>query len=297
MRAARGSTVTLTTDPFDGLPVTPAATVTRADGTELEDPVCAVVDHTVTVKLTAADHLNLLDELTVAITAEVDDDPVTIVETVDVIGSHWVTLAALRREPSLDNRDRYPNELLREVRDEWEAHIEELCNLRMTPGYSVEHHRIRGYGSHGAGLIDAGHPAALNWGRSAVHLDAQEPTALRLVLVNGEAVDLDDVTLGRDGVVELVSDVFPHNARVEIHVEHGLTRPPAKMVREVRKAVRREVMQRLAQTPNDAIRETSPDTGVTIQYSTPNPEQGRWTGIMSLDAAIAEYKRHEMGFA
>jgi hypothetical protein len=292
MRAAVGSTVTLISDPFGpiipgateldpptGHPENPTVTVTRLDGTELTEPSATVDGATVRVLLTAEDHLDVLDRLAVRITAEVNGAESVQLHQVDVVGSHWVTVEALRGEPDLGDRTRYRDELLAAVRDEWEAHLEELCNVAMVPQASLL--RLRGSGS------------------CELAVDLHEVTAVRSVTVDGEPVDLDDETVGVVGASTIRWDggVFPRRAVVDLIVEHGLDRPPGKLVRELRKVVRRDVLARSARTPNDAIRETSPEGGVTIQYSTPDPSAGRWTGVLSLDPVIAEYRRAELGFA
>lgn len=271
MRVAKGSTVTITSEPFDAAPDTPTCTVVRADGTEITPaPECTAEDDMVLVPLTAATHLDELDQLTVTITS---GNEVQVIE-VDVIGSNWVSIASLRKEPKLGDVTAFPDALLREVRDEWESWIEELCNLRMTPGYGVEKH----------------------WGRRRrwLSLDANEVTAIRSVTVDDVAVT--GAILGPDDRVEYAPG-FGATNRVEVHFEHGLTRPPGKLVREVRKAIARELLRRGAQTPNDVISETSTQGGPVIRYSTPDPRAGRWTGIMSLDPIITELRRDDIGVA
>lgn len=226
----------------------------------------------VLVPLTAATHLDELDQLTVTITS---GDEVQVID-VDVIGSNWVSVASLRKEPKLGDVTAFPDALLREVRDEWESWIEELCNLRMTPGYSVEYH---------TGRDD-----------KYVVLDAYEVSAIRSVLIAGVEVDPSTYTLTRIGTVTYTG-TLRWGETVEVHFEHGLTRPPGKLVREVRKAIARELLRRGAQTPNDVISETSTQGGPVIRYSTPDPRAGRWTGIMSLDPIITELRRHDIGVA
>ena len=278
MRAAKGSTITITTEPFDSAPESATAAAVRADGTEIDPaPACVVAGQSVAVTLTAEDHLDQLDTLTVTVTADLGDDvAASQVVEVDVIGSHWVTIGALRQEPGLDDSAKYPTALLTAVRDEWEAWIEELCNLRMTPGYGV----LRVRGDDCATLV----------------LPVWEPTALRAVILDGTALDVEDFTLDRDGrLTRTGGAVFDAEAMVEVHVEHGLTRPDGRLVREVRKAVTRELKQRAAKAPTDVIREVSPDGGVTLQYSTPDPMNGRYTGILTLDPVIHRLRQPRFG--
>lgn len=107
MRVAKGSSVTITSEPFDAAPETPTCTVVRADGTEITPaPTCGVdeAEATVTVPLTAADHLDELDQLTVTITS---GDEVQVID-VDVIGSNWVSIASLRKDRNSATSRRSP---------------------------------------------------------------------------------------------------------------------------------------------------------------------------------------------
>jgi hypothetical protein len=195
---------------------------------------------------------------------------------VDVIGSSWCTLASLRDEPGLSEVGKYPDALLREVRDEWEAHIEDLCRTRWVPGYGVQ----RGRGT----------------GRTRLAIAQHDLNSLRLVTLAGVDVT-DDCTLEpATGLLELTTG-FTLGEAIEVHYEYGTTRPPQRLLRELRKAVRSEVMSRGAKAPTNAISETSPDGGVSIRYSTPDPSARRWTGILTLDPAIERYRRPALGIA
>jgi hypothetical protein len=241
-------------------------------------PAATVVGNAVSVQLTAAVHTAELDRLELQVTATVASAPAVLSVEVEVIGSQWLTLAALRSEPDLADSTRFSDRLLTQVRDEWCSHIEALCNLRMTPGYDVEHHFGRGLPY----LVVA----------------ANEPTALRAVYLDGELVDPARLELDRaTGFLELTSGTFTRGAPVEVHLENGLIHPPPRLVRELKKVVRAEVLQRGAKAPTNAIAESSPDGGVMIRYSTPDPSAGRWTGYLSLDPVITEYRRPAMGIA
>lgn len=280
MRAAVGNTVSLVSDPFgfgdqeiDDVEVT----VTRANGEELVEPASSVTDAmAVRVLLTAADHLDLLDELTVTIAATVDGADALQTHVVDVVGSHWVPVAQVRAEPRMDDLTKYPDELVVAVRDAWETKIEAWCRRHFTPGYVVERH-VAGPGC-------------------SVALSTQDITSVRYVSVDGVSVDVGDVEVSPSSVLTLPTQP-DRRATVEVHVEAGSTRPPPQLVLEVRRAIRRDLLARSAQTPNDVIRETSPEGGVTIQYSTPDPERGRYTGILTLDPIIHDLRRDALGFA
>lgn len=276
MRAVKGSTVSLLSDRYEGTPSAPSATVTRADGTALPAPSAAVSNLQAAVTLTAADHLDELDRLTVVITATVGGLPDVQTHEVDVIGSYWITVGSLRGEPDLSDLARFPAALVAEIRDEWEAHLEDLCNVRMVPGYEVEHH--------------------IGNGRNSMELRGWAPRVLRSVLIDGAAVPITDFTLSPLGTVFYDAGTFSGGKRVEIHYEAGYDRPPAKLVREVRKAVRRELLWRAAKGPHDAISEAF-DGGGIVRYSTPDPRAGRFTGILTLDPVIAEYRQASIGVA
>ena len=83
---------------------------------------------------------------------------------------------------------------------------------------------------------------------------------------------------------------------VVVKLEHGEDRPPVKLVREVKKAIRSELMSRGAQAPRDLLWEQTAD-GNTVRYSTPDWNAGRFTGTMALDAAINAYRSVMIGFA
>jgi hypothetical protein len=69
-----------------------------------------------------------------------------------------------------------------------------------------------------------------------------------------------------------------------------------KLVREVKKAIRSELLGRGAQAPTNMLYEQTAD-GLTVRYSTPDWSAGRFTGTMTLDAAIQAYAGPNLGFA
>jgi len=279
MRVARGSTVDVLTDPFNAAPTgTPTAVCTTADGQELSPaPVCTVVGSSVSIRLLAASHTDELDRLLVSVDAVVDSLPATAEVEVEVIGSLIVTRGALRAEPGMTDLTRFPDQLLDEVIDEWSEHVEDLCNVRFTPGYDIEHHRGTGLGF--------------------LLLEHNAPRVIRAVWIDGELVAGTRYTLDPSaGFLEL-EGTFPRGAAVEVHLESGLDRPPPKLSRELKKVCRSEVFSRGAQAPSNAISETSPDGGVSIRYSTPDPAAGRWTGYLTLDPLITELRRPAMAIA
>jgi hypothetical protein len=279
VRVPVGSSVSVLTDPFDAVPASATAVAVDAAGVELDPaPVCEVEGAAVAVALTAATHTAELDRLAVTVTAEVDGLPQVQVLDVQVVGSHYVTVAGLRTEPDLERTDRYSDELIAQFRDEWCDHLEELIGYRMVPGLDVV--RLTGRG-----------------GNVREYLPVHYLRRVRRVLADGELL-----AAGTDYRVDLraglLSDHYTdRGVELEVHVEAGLDRPPAKLVRELRKVVRRDLLARGARGPSDAISETSPEGGPTIRYSTPDPRAGRWTGVLSLDPVITSLRLPRLGIA
>lgn len=248
-------------------------TVERADRTPLSSPATSTVDEHLEVILSAADHLDTIDRLTVTISCTTADGVEGDVISVDVVGASWISLGQLRKEPTLNDLAKYSDQLLIEVRDEWESWIEELCRVRFSPGLEIE-------------FIDS-------YGDQALELTTWRPRSTLRVLQDGVPIDITDAKVTRHG--QLIHPTRWPQGELEVHIIAGEDFPPAKLVRELKKAVRREIMQRAARVPTDAISETSPDGGVTVRFSTPDPSRGRYTGILSLDPVIEELRRPRFG--
>jgi hypothetical protein len=216
--------------------------------------------------LTAVDHTDTLDQLTVTVAATVDGAAAASTFAVDVVGSDLVSLAALRQEMGLSDSGRFPDWLLADYRDGYAEYVEQVCGRAFTPRYSIAHMVGRGARSLTLPYVDV--------------------TAVRSATVDGETVDLSTVTI-LAGCMLARSGKWPVGDPVEVHVEHGMTSPPPRLVREVVRAIRRDLLARGAQSPSDMLWETV--DGNTVRYSTPDARAGRPTGVMALDAVLDRY--------
>lgn len=279
MRVQQNTSVAVLTESFDDTPSSVSATVTSArTGAALSPaPTATIVGNRVKLSLTAADHTASLDKLIVAVSATVDSLATKQTIQVDVVGSHYCTIGALREEPKLDDKNRFPDALIAEIRDEVESYVEQAAGISFVPTFGSERH-----------IGDAGNNIVLR--HNAVR-------SLVSVTVDGTAQNLSNLEL-LDGDQLYARGGFPFISTrpVVVKLEHGEDRPPVKLVREVKKAIRSELLSRGAQAPRDLLWEQTAD-GNTVRYSTPDFFAGRFTGNLSLDAAINAYRSVMIGFA
>lgn len=279
MRVQQNTSVAVLTESFDDTPSSVAATLTsaRTGATVSPAPSATVSGNRVKVSLTAADHTAQLDRMLLTVTATVDSLATKQVVQIDVVGSHYCTIGALREEPKLDDKNRFPDALIAEIRDEVESYVEEAAGCAFVPMFGTENH-----------IGDAGNTLVLR--HNAVR-------SLVSVTVDGSAKSLNDFELLLGDQLHAKSGFpFLNVKPVVVKLEHGEDRPPVKLVREVKKAIRSELLSRGAQAPRDLLWEQTAD-GNTVRYSTPDFNAGRFTGNLSLDAAINAYKSVVIGFA
>ena len=279
MRVQQGAATVVVTDPFDATPSSVSATATRAStGAAISPaPATAVVGNRVKVTLTAANHTNSLDDLLVKVSATVNSLATHQTFAVEVVGSHYVTLGALRDEPQLNDSSRYPDTLLAEVRDEVEGYVEEAANVAFVPRFGAESHT-----GDGSTTLVLRHNRVRSV--TAVSIDGVAQTVADFELLDG------DVLHRKSGLAYTWADP------VAVTLTHGYDRPPAQLVRQVRKAIRSEVLARGAQAPSDRLWEQTAD-GLTVRFSTADFGAGRFTGQLALDAAIHAYGYARLGFA
>jgi len=276
LRVAKNSAVTLTSPTFvdtDGdTPAdatgTPTCTVSREDGTALA--ALTVTDAGIgvyTAPLTTT-HTSQLDRLTVTWTGTVSGQQQVYTDEVEVVGGHYVTIPEIRGERGLDDISKYPVSLLREVRDEFADMVEGICGVAFVRRYHRDLFNGAGRSTH-----------TLTWPR---------PRSVISVKYDGVAQTAADFSLLPHGVVVAESGVFPAATGDELNVavayEHGFDAPPADLRREALKWIRGRVFERGSGIPENAISTTF--EGQTIRLSTPDPERGRPTGIMSLDQIL-----------
>lgn len=266
MRVVRGSTVTLVTDPYDAAPTALSATVTRADGTELAAPAVAVSSVRAAVTLTAAVHTDLLDILSVAVVGTVNGAEVVARMSVDVVGAEIATVAALRQELGLGDSGRFPDPLLADYRDGYVDYCEQVAGRAFTPRLSI---------------VDA-----VGRGARSLTLPVVDVSAVRAATIDGQTIDTSDLTI-LAGCMVARSGGWSSGRPVTLHVEHGKASMPARLTREIVRAVRRDLLARGAQAPSDTLWETI--EGQTVRYATPDARAGRPTGLLALDAVLDHY--------
>ena len=279
MRVQKDTGVVIYTEPFDDTPSSVSATATRASsGAAISPaPTTTVSGNRVKVTLTAADHTNALDDLTVVVSATVDGLTTKQTIMVEVVRAHYMTIGALRDEKQLDDAQRYPDALVAEVRDELTEYVEQAASVAFSPRFGSEAH--------------------IGDGSSHLVLMTNQVRTITSVTVDGVAQSLADFDLlAGDTLVRPSGMAFTAGKAVVIQFEHGHDTPPMKLVREMKKAVRTELLARGAQAPSNMLWEQTAD-GLTVRYSTPDWSAGRYTGTMSLDAAIHAYSAPRLGFA
>jgi len=278
MRVQKGTAVTVRTEPFDDTPsaVTVAAVRTSDGSTISTAPTGAVINNSVDVSLTAAAHTDELDELTVTVSATVDSLATLQIFTVDIVGSHYMTVGSLRAEPQLSDAARYPDALIAEFRDEMCEYVERAANVAYTPSFAQE-----------------------TWvgnGTSVIVLRTHGATSLTSLTIDGVAQTVSGFELLDGGLLHYKSGVFTAGEPIVVSLEHGYVRPPPQLNREVKHAIRSNLLSRSSQAPSNRLWEQTPD-GLTVRYSTPDWAERRFTGMMDLDAAILAYRWPDIGFA
>lgn len=288
MRVTRGSTVRIASPVFvasDGETPTdcdelPTVTVTREVGDVLASPTAEPLGSGLySVELTAADHTDLLDVLTVEWVGELDGRVQRWTQHVEVVGGHYASLVELRGEPGLPDAGRWPTTLLLDARDQVESYIEDYCGMSFVPRYA--HDRLHGTGARSLPL-------------SRLH-----PRRIRSITVNGEALNPDSCVVEAHGVVVRTDGTFPAPSdgapNVDIVYEHGLDAPPPRLREEAIREIRGRVASSRMAAPTQALWQQV--DGVVIRYATPDAAARRPTGNMQLDAALEVYQARVPGIA
>lgn len=247
---------------------TPTCAVAREDGTALTAATVSAVSGEPGVYSAAitTTHTSRLDVLTLTWVGTVTGQQQTYVQTVEVVGAHYCTLPEIRGRRDLEDTRKYPTTELKRVRDAWADRIEDAAGVAFVPRYHRD--TIDGDGS------------------CRLALSQILPTALIAVTIDGVAQSLTGFTLDDAGAIRTTS-VFPYSStprNIEVQYEHGYPACPGDIREEYVKAVRGELLGNYRSAPNDALSTTV--DGVTVRFGTPNPAEGRPTGIMGLDAVI-----------
>ena len=279
MRVQKGTGVVIYTEPFDDVPssVTVAAVRASTGATISTAPTATVVGQRVKVTLTAAAHTNTLDDLTLTVSATVATLAEKQTIPVQVVGAHYCTIGSLREEKQLDDQQRYPDALVAEVRDELCEYVEQAADVSFTPRFGEENH--------------------VGDGTDHLVLRTNQVRSITAITIDGVSQSLTDFELlAGDRLWRRSGVAFNWHLPVIVQFEHGHDTPPMKLVREVKKAIRSELLGRGAQAPTNMLYEQTAD-GLTVRYSTPDWSAGRFTGTMTLDAAIQAYAGPNLGFA
>jgi len=279
VRVQKGTGVVIYTEPFDDVPSSVSVTATRATtGAAISPaPTATVVGQRVKVTLTAAAHTNTLDDLTVVVSATVATLAEKQTFMVQVVGAHYCTIGSLREEKQLDDQQRYPDALVAEIRDELCEYVEQAADVSFTPRFGEENH--------------------VGDGTDHLVLRTNQVRSITAITIDGVSQSLTDFELlAGDRLWRRSGVAFNWHLPVIVQFEHGHDTPPMKLVREVKKAIRSELLGRGAQAPTNMLYEQTAD-GLTVRYSTPDWSAGRFTGTMTLDAAIQAYAGPNLGFA
>lgn len=238
----------------------------RSDGTDVlpvntpankgADPVKYTVD------LPAAGAARL-DELTAVWTAASGRQVTT---TVEVVGGFLFEIHELRSEPDVGSADKYPNEALRDVRTVVEDLFESYCKVAFVPRLAFAD--LRGTGSYELRLR----------GRR-----------IRSI----ESVVVDDVTITgyqtySTGTVASPA-YLPRGSAITVAYTHGMDAPPADVHDAALMYARHRLIDR-ANRKLSNVRSRIRDGGDVELLSTPDPDRGRPTGLLDVDAILNRYR-------
>lgn len=281
MRVLRSTALTILSPTFVGADgespantaSTPTAAVEREDGTSLTaasvsaTPVATGV-YSATLTTT---HTSQVDRLKVTWSGTAGSLAQVYVQTVEVVGGHYVTIPELRGEQGLDDTVKYPLALLRRVRDAWADRIEDACGIAFVPRY--ERDVVSGDGT------------------SFLALSRIRPTSLLSVTIDGTSQTLSGFSLHPEGVIEYEGTSFPYPSgsgpNVVVAYEHGFPSCPEDIRHEVLKACRYELRRYKDPQATDVLSQTF-ENGATVRYPTASAD--RPTGLPSLDAVLERYK-------
>ena len=281
MRVLRSSAVKITSPTFvaddgetpEACASTPTATVTHEDGTVLAalTPAAGADTGTYVGTLTAT-HTANLGRLTVLWTGTVAGLVQVYRQEFEVVGAHYVSLPDIRNERDMDNTTKFPTSLLIRERDKWATRVEEICGVSFVRRYKRE--TICGDGTDRLRLVEF------------------HPRTVLAVSIDGVAQTVGNFTL-QPAASTITSEhgLFTFDKDCVITYEHGFDAPPGDVRTAVLAAIVRDIKRTTQDLPSDAISSTF-DGGPQIRYSTPNAAQGRPTGILELDAVLAQHNYH-----
>lgn len=227
-------------------------TITRADGSVLQAATAAAGTTAFTFQLPAQADLNLL---TAVWSGTFDGVTQSQTTTVEIVGGHYLSLAAIRGLTNMEHHGKFSTEDLRAARDWFETAFEDYTGVAWVPRFARE--RVSGSGR--SSLILPHRPV-----RSVLsvrtYTDAETYTTYT-------ASELADIATGSIGVVKRVSlGVFAYGSdNLVVEYEHGYDSPPPDVVTAAKYAIRERLIkgyvgnrQYAVQTQEGIVRESTP---------------------------------------
>lgn len=263
---------------------TPTCAVTREDGTSLTAATVATgVDGVYPTTLLAGTHLTRVDRLKLVWSGEVNSVEQSHTAYLDVMGARFASVHELRRRPKIRPEDggleRFPNERLAEAI----AIVEDLVAAETGVSWTPRYGRDDLVGDDSDWLI----------------LTNRRPTELIAVTIDGTSKDVADFAIGAGGRLIYKTGSFPVPTNgapnVSVSYVHGYTQPAPDLRREGLEFAAEMLLGHEGPLSSHVISETV--EGTTIRYSTPNPERGRRTGHIGLDAALVAHDHRTPGVA
>lgn len=179
--------------------------------------------------------------------------------------------------PTLNNTDRYSDELLAGLVAEFEALVERARGVAYRRRDLTVTRRANDYG-----ILDV------------------SPALVDVTITEG-SFDGSDIDADVIAELEVVSGIvfggnWSRGEMVTLTMTRGFTEPPAGGVRVCGEFVRARALERTGNAPRNAIWEQTPD-GTPLRLSTADWNAGRFTGLMVVDDWINAQTDYRMGFA
>lgn len=281
MKILTGSDATITSPTFvaaDGYTgtdtdSTPTVTATSAAGQtvtlgSVTNPSSPAGVYTVTVQ-----GLTNPDLLTLTWTGAVSSVDQRYVQQVDVVGGVYASLAEIRAMEGVNHPTKHSTARILELRDEFEELAERFTGKAWVPRFAQET------------LRDA-------------ELTHTFPRSLLSVVdADSVAITFTDWLLTEDGDI---TDHYGHPIRVygtwpfTVKYLHGADLPPVGLVDACKSFVRSKLLADGNRVARDTLRQTDP-AGITEQFSTPDWNAGRPTGLLDVDRALRSFALPAIG--
>lgn len=187
-------------------------------------------------------------------------------DQVEIVGGIYCTLAELRALPGLSNATTFPDATLLELRREFEDIAERWCGVAFVPRFARETY------------VAVNCPILLNRPQARTVLAASSTDS-------AGAVTTYTTTAWRVSPVSMILTLDAVYGDVTVEYEHGLDAPPPQIARASKIYVRNRALQDAKSVGRDVLRQVD-ENGFQIQFSTPDWDAGRPTGLLEVDAAL-----------